>query len=283
MKIVRSIEELTESLTSARMDGKSIGFVPTMGALHEGHMALIRRAGTESDFVVATVYVNPTQFNNQDDLKLYPRTPEKDAQLLQENGCDLLFFPTTEEMYPTGSTTPDVPLGNLEKLMEGAFRPGHFNGVIQIVYRFFDLIQPDKAFFGLKDFQQVAVIQFMVNHLKLSVKIVPCPTLRETSGLAMSSRNMRLSEVEKTEALHIYQTLQFCLNNQENETPKTLKTKAISFFETSGLRLEYLSVVDPFSLEDLHEVWVPGATVCIACYCGDVRLIDNLTIVPYES
>lgn len=282
MKIVHSIEELTESLTSVRKEGRSIGFVPTMGALHEGHMALIRRAGKESDFVVATVYVNPTQFNNQNDLKLYPRTPENDARLLEENGCDLLFFPTTEEMYPAGFTTPNVPLGNLEKLMEGAFRPGHFNGVIQIVYRFFDLIQPDKAFFGLKDFQQVAVIQHMVNYLELPVKIVPCPTLRETTGLAMSSRNMRLNDADKAAALHIFKTLTFCKENVENYSPKALHHEAVSFFNQGALKLEYLSIVDPVTLEDLTDSWVPGATVCIACFCGDVRLIDNLTIVPYE-
>lgn len=282
MKIVHSIEELTESLTSVRKEGRSIGFVPTMGALHEGHMALIRRANSESDFVVATIYVNPTQFNNQEDLKLYPRTPENDARLLEENGCDLLFFPTTEEMYPAGFTTPNVPLGNLEKLMEGAFRPGHFNGVIQIVYRFFDLIQPDKAFFGLKDFQQVAVIQHMVNFLKLPVNIIPCPTLRETTGLAMSSRNMRLNDADKAAALHIFKTLTFCKENVVNYSPKALYQEAVSFFNQGALKLEYLSIVDPFTLEDLTDAWVPGATVCIACFCGDVRLIDNLSIVPYE-
>ncbi len=282
MKIVHSIEELTESLTSIRLEGKSIGFVPTMGALHEGHMALIRRAGKESDFVVSTVYVNPTQFNNQNDLKLYPRTPDNDARLLAENGCHLLFFPTTEEMYPEDYQTPEVSLGNLEKLMEGAFRPGHFNGVIQIVYRFFDLIQPDKAFFGLKDFQQVAVIKHMVNYLKLPVKIVPCPTLRESTGLALSSRNMRLNDSEKSEALHIYQTLIYCSENLQDFVPQELKKHAIEFFNKGSLKLEYLSIVDPITLEDLTDAWVPGATVCIACFCGDVRLIDNLTIMPYE-
>lgn len=282
MKIIDSLEDLNVALAEIRQSGKTIGFVPTMGALHEGHMALIRAAKRQTDVVVASVFVNPTQFNNSSDLALYPRTPDEDSALLTENGCDIAFFPRIAEMYPEGLVTPDVPLGQLEELMEGAFRPGHFKGVVQVVYRFFTIVKPDKAFFGLKDFQQVAVIQFMVRYLQLPIEIVACPTLRETSGLAMSSRNMRLTAQQKEEALIIYQTLDFCREHVGEFTPDVIKEKAKSLFETGSLKLEYLSIVDPLTLEELSDEWVSGATACIACYCGDVRLIDNLTLLAGE-
>ena len=279
VRIIESISELNRELNSIRAAGKSIGFVPTMGALHEGHMALIQRAKQESDCVIATVFINPTQFNNPSDLELYPRTPKRDIALLELNGCDIAFFPSSAEMYPKGLITPEVPLGRLEELMEGAFRPGHFKGVIQIVYRFFDLIAPNKAFFGLKDLQQVAVIQFMVQHLQLAVEIVPCATLRESNGLAMSSRNERLSEDQRVEALHIFQTMQLAQELAEISSPREVLVQLNSFFVQSNLKLEYMNLVDPKTLEELDSEWVPHARICIAAYCGDVRLIDNMEVV----
>ena len=278
MKLITSLTELSSTLSSYKQEGKTNGFVPTMCALHDGHMDLIRAAKLQADVVVASVFVNPTQFNNSNDLSLYPRTPEKDQALLAENGCNIAFFPTVETIYPTNLITPTIDIAALEKVMEGAFRPGHFAGVVQVVYRFFELIQPDFAFFGLKDFQQVAVIQHMVKQLNLAVTIVPCATKREQSGLAMSSRNLRLSPAEKEQALIIYNTLLFCQENARHLSPDALREAAINRFETSQLRLEYLTISTTDTLEELQDKWPAQAVVCIACYCGDVRLIDNLIL-----
>lgn len=278
MKIVTTLSELSTVVTTLKMAGKTIGFVPTMGALHEGHMDLIRTAKAQSSVVIASVFVNPTQFNNATDLSYYPRTPDEDAAILMKNGCDFAFFPTVETIYPSDLVTPIIDISALEKVMEGAFRPGHFAGVVQVVYRFFELIQPDFAFFGLKDFQQVAVIQHMVKQLNLGVTIVPCPTKREKNGLAMSSRNLRLTTTQKEHALIIHETLVFCQENWQTMTPKVLRKAAVSFFEQSDLQLEYLTISTIDSLEELVDEWPDSAVVCIACYCGDVRLIDNLIL-----
>lgn len=278
MKIVESIISLNEALATARETGKTVGLVPTMGALHEGHMALVERARSMADVVVVTVFVNPTQFNNSSDLTLYPRTPEKDAALLANHGCDIAFFPSVDEVYPQGYQTPEVPLGTLDKVMEGEFRPGHFKGVVQVVNRFFEVIQPTFAFFGLKDFQQVAVIRFMTDYLKLPVTIVACPTLRETSGLAMSSRNMRLSTQQLEEAVIIYETLTFAKSLADKHTPAETKQLSLEHFAHSPLKMEYFSIVNPQTLEELTNEWVPGATCCLAAFCGEVRLIDNMTL-----
>ncbi|HLP56724.1 MAG TPA: pantoate--beta-alanine ligase [Fluviicola sp.] len=278
MKIVESIISLNEALATARETGKTIGLVPTMGALHEGHMALVERAKTMADVVVVTVFVNPTQFTNASDLTLYPRTPEKDAALLADHGCDIAFFPSVGEVYPKGYRAPDVPLGNLDKVMEGEFRPGHFKGVVQVVSRFFDIIQPTFAFFGLKDFQQVAVIRYMTDYLQLPVTIVPCPTLREPSGLAMSSRNMRLTAQQLDEAVIIYETLSLAKSLATSHSPSDTKKLALEHFAHSPLKMEYFSIVNPQTLEELTDTWVPGATACLAAFCGEVRLIDNMIL-----
>lgn len=278
MKIVESIISLNEALATVRETGKTVGLVPTMGALHEGHMALVERARSMADVVVVTVFVNPTQFNNSSDLTLYPRTPEKDAALLANHGCDIAFFPSVDEVYPQGYQTPEVPLGTLDKVMEGEFRPGHFKGVVQVVNRFFEVIQPTFAFFGLKDFQQVAVIRFMTDYLQLPVTIVPCPTLRETSGLAMSSRNMRLTTQQLDEAVIIYETLTFAKSLVDKHTPAETKQLALEHFAHSPLKMEYFSIVNPQTLEELTDEWIPGATCCLAAFCGEVRLIDNIIL-----
>ncbi|MNK05435.1 Pantothenate synthetase [compost metagenome] len=274
-----TVEELKQALNSARNEGKSIGFVPTMGALHQGHMNLVSRASAECDLVVVSVFVNPTQFNNASDLELYPRTPEADSELLKKFGCDYAFFPSVTEIYPENSISPRVDLGGLDQVMEGKFRPGHFKGVVQVVARLFEIVEPGKAFFGLKDFQQVAVIKRMVGELNLPVEIVPCETLRTEKGLAMSSRNKRLTESQKEEALIIYQTLSQAKKDALTFSPAETRERAIDHFQTGTLELEYLSLVHPETLEELKEDWVPGATMCIACFCGEVRLIDNMTLV----
>lgn len=264
-------------------EGKSVGFVPTMGALHEGHMALVERAHQTCDVVVVSVFVNPTQFNNPADLDHYPRTPEKDATLLEQHGCDIAFFPSVEEVYPKDFHAPEVPLGRLDQVMEGEFRPGHFKGVVQVVYRLFSIVEPTKAFFGLKDFQQVSVIRFMTNYLQLPVEIVPCPTLRESSGLAMSSRNMRLSEQQREEAVVIYKTLSLAKSLSGTHTPDETKKRALELFSESSLQLEYFTIAHPDTLEELHDEWVNGATACIAAFCGEVRLIDNLKLINNQG
>jgi len=280
VKIIKSISELNGALINVRESGKTIGFVPTMGALHEGHMALVNKAKQQNDVVIVSVFVNPTQFNNSTDLVHYPKTPEKDTALLIENGCDIAFFPTVDQIYPTNYQSPEIPLGTLDSVMEGQFRPGHFKGVVQVVYRFFDLTQPTRAYFGLKDFQQVAVIQHMVRYLNLQVEIVPCPTLREPSGLAMSSRNMRLNSQQLVDAVVIYKALtQAKLNAQRTTTPLEVKNQVEDLISQSPLELEYFTIVDPVTLEELTTHWTEGATACLAAYCGEVRLIDNMILI----
>lgn len=279
MEIINTVEGLKKTLDSARKEGKSIGFVPTMGALHQGHMDLVSRASTVCDVVVVSVFVNPTQFNNPSDLEKYPRTPQADSELLKKFGCDVAFFPSETEIYPENLVSPRVDLAGLDEVMEGKFRPGHFKGVVQVVYRLFDIVEPQKAFFGLKDFQQVAVIKRMVEQLNLPIEIVPCETSRTEKGLAMSSRNKRLSEVQKEEALIIYHTLMHAKADAGSFSPAETIVRAKDFFEQGALQLEYLTIVDPHTLQDLSDKWVPGAAMCIACFCGEVRLIDNMTLI----
>lgn len=279
VEIINTVDELKQALNSLRKEGKSIGFVPTMGALHQGHMDLISRAGAECDVVVASVFVNPTQFNNSSDLKLYPRTPDADAELLKKFGCDFAFFPSVEEIYPENWIVPRVDLGSLDKVMEGRFRPGHFNGVVQVVSRLFQIVEPRKAFFGLKDFQQVAVVKRMVSELNMPVQVVSCETSRTEKGLAMSSRNKRLTDEQREEALIIFKTLSRAKEDAKQFSPAETLKRALEYFETGTLKLEYLDIVHPETLEDLTTDWVPGATMCIACFCGDVRLIDNIILI----
>lgn len=278
VEIINTVEGLKKTLDSARKEGKSIGFVPTMGALHQGHMDLVSRASTVCDVVVVSVFVNPTQFNNPSDLEKYPRTPQADSELLKKFGCNVAFFPSETEIYPENLVSPRVDLAGLDEVMEGKFRPGHFKGVVQVVYRLFDIVEPQKAFFGLKDFQQVAVIKRMVEQLNLPIEIIPCETSRTEKGLAMSSRNKRLSEVQKEEALIVYHTLMHAKSDAGSFSPAETTVRAKDFFEQGTLHLEYLTIVDPHTLQDLSGKWVPGATMCIACFCGEVRLIDNMTL-----
>lgn len=278
MKIVRTVAELSDSLVSYRKENRKIGFVPTMGALHRGHLSLVEKAKVQTDVVVASVFVNPNQFNNADDLKRYPRDLSKDADMLESVKCDLLFAPDVEEVYPEEDTRV-FDFGSLETVMEGKYRPGHFNGVAQVVSRLFDMVKPDKAFFGLKDFQQLAVIQNMVQQLKLSVEIVPCAIIREDDGLAMSSRNALLTDEQRKNAPKIARTLFDSCNFVPDLTIEALKEKVRTEINKSPeLEVEYFEIVDGYTLQAVDN-WSDSNYIvgCIAVFANKIRLIDNVT------
>ena len=277
IQLIHKKEELKSILSAVKSAGQHIGFVPTMGALHEGHKALIVRASRENDLVVISIFVNPTQFNNKEDLALYPRTLDADLELLKtiENG--VVFVPDVAAIYPEKTSFKPFDLGNLDKVMEGKHRPGHFDGVVHVVHNLFEIVEPTKAYFGQKDFQQLAVIRKMNAHYGFPIEIIACETLREESGLAMSSRNMRLSHQEKKDALVLWETLQFVKEFRGKYPPNELIKKAVEYFETGNLLLEYLDIVDVESLK-MVENWDSPCVCCIAAYCGKVRLIDNLLL-----
>lgn len=280
MKIVDTLSSLEEALACYRPDDRSIGFVPTMGALHEGHAALVRRSVAENDVCVVSIFVNPTQFNDKDDLKHYPRTPEADIRLLREiDDRILLFTPSVEEIYPE----PDrrqFDFGMLDKVMEGAFRAGHFNGVAQVVSRFFAIVRPHRAYFGEKDYQQLAIIREMVRQLRLSVEIVGVPIVREEGGLAMSSRNQRLTAEERVHAAEIYRQLSESRELSDRYTPQQLTAEVIRRINNvPGLHVEYFEIVDGHTLQAVTSWEESDHPVgCIAVFCGNVRLIDNLAL-----
>ncbi len=277
MKVIQTVKELQTLLRQYRQAEKNIGLVPTMGALHEGHATLVKRCVSENDICVVSVFVNPTQFNNSDDLKLYPRTPEKDYDLLESIGTHIAFTPTVEEIYPEPDTRI-FDFGGLDKVMEGTFRPGHFNGVAQVVSKLFDFVKPDKAYFGEKDFQQLSIIKKMVKQMKLPVEIVAVPTVRESSGLAMSSRNQRLSEQQREYAAGIHRIMRESTLMMAEKTPDEL-TRLVTEWVNNvpELRVEYFRIVDGDSLQQISSWYDSGNIVgAIAVYCGEVRLIDNI-------
>jgi pantoate--beta-alanine ligase len=276
------INSISQALKPFWDSNKTVGLIPTMGALHEGHMSLLRQAKQECDVVVVTIFVNPTQFNNSGDLANYPRTIEEDLGLLRKENCDFVFLPTVEEVYPEDYENINVDLSPIDEVMEGVHRPGHFEGVANVVSRFFKIIKPQKAYFGRKDFQQVAVVEETVRQLNLPVEIIPVETMRASNGLALSSRNKRLSSEELEKASIIYKTLSYGKELVSQTNPRDAIEKMKNYFESSSLRLEYLDIVDPKSLKSLNQYWVPGATACIAAFCGEVRLIDNMELVPND-
>lgn len=278
LKTFHTIEKLQEQLQLVRKKGKTIGFVPTMGALHDGHLRLVKEAKAAHHFVVVSIFVNPTQFNNPEDLKKYPRQEEEDSVLLSIVGCDCLFLPAVDEIYPENLPIKQISLGHLGETMEGQFRPHHFDGVVNVVARLFDIVKPSQAFFGRKDFQQIAVIKAMISQLNYTVEIIEVPIVRNEEGLALSSRNQRLTEQELHSAVILSITLKKGIEWAKEYSPLVVLDKMKAFFEKGELKLEYLQIVDPLTLEDLHQ-WVPGATACIAAYCGEVRLIDNMELI----
>ena len=277
MEIVKSINELRRFLADERQSGKRIGFVPTMGALHDGHLSLVKRCTEANDVSVVSIFVNPTQFNDRRDLLTYPRTLEKDCLLLQSIGCDYVFAPSEEEMYPEPDTRV-FELGAVSLVMEGACRPGHFNGVAQIVSKLFDIVEPDEVFFGEKDFQQVAVIRQLVTLLNLPVRIIACPTLREADGLAMSSRNVRLSPEQRQIAPMIASVLkESCTFVPKMNVREVIGWVVNSLNSEPVFHVEYFEIVDGKTLQPIQN-WSESAEPagCIAVFCGDVRLIDNV-------
>ena len=280
MQVVKHINELRTILDIKRQEGLSIGFVPTMGALHEGHLSLVEKAGQQTGFVVVSIFVNPTQFNDQGDLERYPRDLQKDVDLLSATSCRLVFAPEADEVYPEPDTR-QFNFGSLEQVMEGKFRPGHFNGVAQVVSRLFDIVQPDKAFFGQKDFQQLAIINEMVRRMNLSVEIVPCPIVREADGLAMSSRNMLLSSGQRKNAPQISAILFEAMNKTAELNVEELCHWVVSHInETEFLDTEYFEIVDAVTLQPVKNWNEEGRKIgCVAVHCGKVRLIDNVEFV----
>ena len=278
MKLISFKSQLEAEIAEIKYAGKTIGFVPTMGALHDGHLALVSRAVAENDVCVVSVFVNPTQFNNVTDLEKYPRNLNRDAALLESVGCKVVFAPTPEEIYSENEINSrfEFDFGGLDKVMEGKFRPGHFNGVVQIVSKLFSIVQPDKAYFGEKDFQQLAIIHHMVNTLNFEVEIVDCPIIREPSGLAMSSRNERLTAEQRKKATEISKVLFESRNFVPNFTPATLTNWVIAKInEVEGLEVEYYEIVNSNTLQTLQS-WDEPSVGCIAVFCGEVRLIDNI-------
>ena len=277
MEIVHSIKDLQAKLAVLRAQGKTVGLVPTMGALHAGHASLVKRSVSENDATVVSVFVNPTQFNDKNDLEKYPRALEADCSLLEQCGAAIAFAPSVEEIYPEPDTR-QFSFAPLDTVMEGVYRPGHFNGVCQIVSKLFDMVKPDRAYFGEKDFQQLAIIREMVRQMKFPLEIVGCPIVREDDGLALSSRNARLSAEERQNALKISQTLfesrNFAINHTVAETRQFVEN---AIDNAPGLRLEYFELVDGNTLQQI-ENWndTDYAVGCITVFCGDVRLIDNM-------
>lgn len=277
MKIIDTIKDLRLLLDESRAAGKSVGLVPTMGALHAGHASLVERAVKENDVVVVSVFVNPTQFNDKNDLKNYPRTLDADCALLERIGATVAFAPSVEEMYPEEDTR-QFSFAPLDTVMEGACRPGHFNGVAQIVSKLFYAVEPDRAYFGEKDFQQLAIIREMVRQLDMRLEIVGCPIVREEDGLAMSSRNTLLSEDERERALTISSTLFASVDFAKVNTLAATKAFVEDMInDTPGLELEYYQIVDGNTLQEIGK-WSDSDYVvgCIALFCGNVRLIDNI-------
>ena len=277
METITNSEELRRALGSRNRSG--IGFVPTMGALHAGHRSLVDRARRECATVVVSVFVNPTQFNDKTDLKNYPRTPEADLRLLEEVGADYVFMPSVEEVYPEPDTRT-FDFGMIDKVMEGATRPGHFNGVAQVVSRLFDLVKPAKAYFGEKDFQQIAVIREMVRQLRIPVEIIPCPIVRGEDGLALSSRNTLLDTDHRTAAPYIYKVLKAAVEKSHQTTPDQLAAWVTAQVESNPLlKVIYFQVVDAATMQQVR-TWEesPAIQGCIAVQAGDIRLIDNIKL-----
>ena len=278
MKIIRTVRELQEAVEMHRSQGHSIGLVPTMGALHQGHLSLMNRAREDNEIVVASVFVNPTQFNNPDDLRTYPRTEEADCQAMESVGVDYAFIPTVEEIYPEPDTRV-FDLGPVAEVMEGAMRPGHFNGVAQIVSKLFAWTMPTRAYFGEKDYQQIAVIRKMAELEGFNFDIVACPILRHEDGLAMSSRNVRLTPEQRGIAPMIRKVLLESLELKDAKTVSEVKQFVKEKIDSvKGLTTEYYEIVDSKTMQPIAE-WADAETAvgCVTVYCGEVRLIDNIT------
>lgn len=277
MRVVKTVGELQAIVNEQKQAGNRIGFVPTMGALHHGHLSLVEQAARQSSFVVVSIFVNPTQFNNATDLEKYPRTLDQDVALLESTPCHLVFAPSVDEIYPEPDTRV-FDFGVIDKVMEGLHRPGHFNGVAQVVSRLFDIVKPQVAFFGQKDFQQLAIIAAMVKQLNLQVEIFPCPIVRQADGLAMSSRNMLLDEIQRKNVPVIAQSLLESCNFAHSQTVNEAIEYVINRVnQMPGLQVEYFDIVDGVTLQAIDK-WDESDYIvgCIAVFAGKIRLIDNI-------
>ncbi len=277
MIIATTIAELDQLLDGVKVSGKKTGFVPTMGALHNGHLSLVEKSVADNDITVVSIFVNPTQFNDKKDLATYPRTLEEDCALLEKAGCDIVFSPSVEEIYPEPDTRV-FDFGYIAEIMEGAYRPGHFNGVAQVVSKLFYIVKPENAYFGEKDFQQIAIIREMVKQLEMPVRIISCPIYRESDGLALSSRNVRLTPEGRQIAPKIYAYLKESSNFAPEKTVQEVTAYVINHINAiPGLEVEYFTIVDAETLKPVND-WEETrmAVGCITVYCGDVRLIDNI-------
>lgn len=273
--LIHTSQELQQFLEKLQEDSLSLGFVPTMGALHHGHLSLIEKSCEENDFTLVSIFVNPKQFNSSEDLAKYPRDLASDIHLLDGLQNCVVFAPTEADLYPTTDGFIPMDLGSIGRVLEGAFRPGHFEGVVHVVHNLFRLVGANRAYFGQKDFQQLAIIRLLTKHYGFQTEIIACPTVRETSGLAMSSRNMRLSEQERKDALIIIEILRHIASMKNKKTVQEALSESTALFSAGKLTLEYLAVVDPETLIELTD-WQENQICCIAAHCGSVRLIDNL-------
>jgi pantoate--beta-alanine ligase len=278
LNIFKTKDILADFVASKREKGMSIGFVPTMGALHNGHISLINASKADNQVTVCSIFVNPTQFNQKEDFDKYPRLIEEDIRLLEASGCDALFIPEVNEMYAPKSEVLNYHFSHITHSLEGTFRPGHFDGVITIVKKLFDAVNPDNAYFGQKDFQQCMVIKELISHFNLNINLKIIPTLRESDGLAMSSRNLRLSPSERKQAIAIYQACNFIKEHIKIYSAEELQSKAKSIVNKE-LKLEYLELCDADTLEPVIDIANHNQVVALAAaWCGNVRLIDNMII-----
>lgn len=279
MIIIKTLSEVRFLIESLKLNSQQIGFVPTMGALHQGHLSLISQSKKENDFTLVTIFVNPTQFNNSDDLLKYPRTEQNDIALLKTVHCDAVYFPSISDIYPNGEVSESFKFHGIENQMEGAFRPGHFDGVATVIQKFFEIIQPTRAYFGEKDFQQLRIIQELVTQTHSPTQIIPVPILREKDGLAMSSRNLRLTKEFREESPIIYQILQETQARIKTQTIEEIKEFVRKAFDKTNLKLEYFEIADEKTLEPVKEQdKSQKLRAFIAVYAGEIRLIDNISL-----
>jgi pantoate--beta-alanine ligase len=280
MQVFRTVEAVKNALGKVRENQQKIGFVPTMGALHSGHLNLIQEAQRQNDVVVVSIFVNPTQFNNSNDLEKYPRVPQQDLGLLEAQGVDMAFLPTVEEVYPSKAVSESFDFGGLDEVMEGSFRPGHFKGVATVVKRFFDIVKPDEAYFGEKDFQQLQVIRRLAEQLPTPPNIKGIPTQRSEKGLALSSRNALLSPQELKDALLIYRSLHWAQKQVTRSTPQEIEREITARFAASPLQLEYVQIAAEDNLKPIRHFSSERPTrIFLAAYAGSVRLIDNVSLI----
>lgn len=279
MKLLKSAAALSSFVLQSKKNGLTVGFVPTMGALHHGHISLIEKSRAENEITICSIYVNPTQFNNADDFKKYPKTIENDIDMLEKWGCDVLFLPETNEVYTKDFIIQHYNLGYLETLLEGKYRPGHFQGVCQVVHRLLQIVMPDKLYLGQKDYQQCMVISRLIQLMQVNTEVVICPTLREPDGLAMSSRNLRLNKIQRRTAVQIFKTMQLVKNEIAPGNLNLLRQKAVNTLSDAGFCVDYVEIADAVSLEHIID-WNGSqkAVILVAAYLDDIRLIDNLAI-----